>query len=97
LKDSDTQRRELYGKAGSFRFTPYGVECRALSNYWIHSDESMKWVFEQTIFAVNLVLDNGIDVFIEKYSKKAAKIINSSNLKAAEKLINEIELNFIKV
>lgn len=53
--DPDTQRRELYGKAGAVRIKPYGVEYRTLSNFWLKSEDLMKWVWEQSQRAVEFV------------------------------------------
>lgn len=92
FKDNDTRRRELYGKAGSFRFKIFGVECRALSNFWIHSREDMRWVWNQTIRAVNCVLDGESDVLIEKYSERVREAINTADLVLAEELINLIDI-----
>jgi hypothetical protein len=92
FKDNDTRRRELYGKAGSFRVKDWGVECRALSNFWIHSEENMKWVFQQTLKVANLVLENEThaDELIEKYSNKVRETIDSNNLELASVLLEEI-------
>lgn len=37
IRDGDVQekRRALYGQPGRYRPTPYGIEYRVLSNYWI--------------------------------------------------------------
>ena len=43
--DNGQERRQLYGKAGTFRPKPYGIEYRVLSNYWITRDEYMQDVF----------------------------------------------------
>lgn len=91
FKDNDTRRRELYGKAGSFRFKDFGVECRALSNFWIHSEEDMRWVWNQTIKAVNCVLDGRADDLIEKYSEQAVEAINTANLELADGILMLIE------
>jgi hypothetical protein len=91
LKDPDDRRRELYGKAGSFRIKDFGVECRALSNFWIHSDELIKWVFEQTVKAVKIVLNDEDESFINKFSEKVEKVINTNNRLDAIFLIEEIK------
>lgn len=52
IEEPDTSRRKLYGQAGSCRFKPYGVEYRALGNYWLNSPEQMETVFNRTQEAV---------------------------------------------
>lgn len=91
LIDNDDRRRELYGKAGAFRFKePWGVECRALSNFWIHSEENMRWVYQQTIKAVNCVLNNEIDELVNTYSESVVNAINTNDKEAAKALLLEI-------
>lgn len=91
FKDNDTRRRELYGQPGSFRFKDFGVECRALSNFWIHSKEDMTWVWNQTLKAVNCVLDGEADECIENFSKATKKAIDTNDLELAERILNFVE------
>lgn len=53
LKDPDTDRRELYGKAGSCRIKAYGGEYRVLSNFWLEDDADIRKVYEITEKVVN--------------------------------------------
>lgn len=46
--DGDFHRRELYGKAGSFRPKTYGVEYRVLSNIWADDDDLAGFVYNRT-------------------------------------------------
>jgi len=91
LIDNDERRREMYGKAGAFRFKePWGLECRALSNFWIHSEELTRWVYKQTIKAVECVLDGDIDELIEMYSEQVVEAINTNNKELAQQLLSDI-------
>ena len=53
LYDKDVKRRTMYGQAGAFRPKPYGAEYRTLSNAWLLSEDRMRFVFRQTVAAVN--------------------------------------------
>jgi hypothetical protein len=52
LWDKDDSRRAIYGKAGSIRLKPYGMEYRVLSNQWLFNKRITKFVFLQTMKAV---------------------------------------------
>lgn len=46
--DKDETRMELYGQPGAFRFKPYGLEYRTLSNKWLARKETAAFVFRAT-------------------------------------------------
>lgn len=51
-------RKAVYGKPGSIRATPYGVEYRTLSNFWTHHPDIVGFVFELTTNAVKFACEN---------------------------------------
>ncbi len=52
-------RNKFYGRAGTHRPTPYGVEYKAAGNFWLGTDEQIKWVFRQAEQAVTRSLEDG--------------------------------------
>lgn len=88
LKDDDTKRRSLYGKAGCFRLTPYGLEYRVLSSYFLSSKATLTWVWSGITKAI---------IAFNKQKKLAPanlvqKAINESDKELAEELIKEHKL-----
>jgi hypothetical protein len=61
LIDEDSRRRLLYGKAGCFRLTSYGVEYRVLSGAFLANDFLISFMWENTMKAV-CNLNNGLDL-----------------------------------
>lgn len=84
IYDTETKRREMYGKAGAVRYKPYGVEYRTLSNAWLKSEALMRQVYRNTIKGVTEVM-NG-NMLVDKYGD-IQEIINKSNVKAAKAII----------
>jgi hypothetical protein len=78
-KDTDINRRNLYGDAGAFRPKPYGVEYRTLSNFWISDEDFIYKVYQKTLQAYKLA------VYFEQNNVAHANEI----LKSTERAIQE--------
>ena len=88
LLDKDTKRRELYGKAGAMRITPFGLEYRVLSNFWIFDEVLTKWVFDNTIKAAEFI---NIQGFISN-PEEIQECINTGNKKLALEIIDDYKI-----
>jgi hypothetical protein len=108
LIDKDDRRRSLYGKAGCFRLTDYGVEYRVLSGYFIKDKIVIDWVFKQIVEAVNYY-NTCMDIYlnesdrpnsfsIEKYLPSEESIfnsINNGNIISAKRIIKKYQIALI--
>lgn len=56
LEPAESKRHLFYGKAGSFRIKPYGVEYRTPSNIWLKNDKLMEFVYNASYDAAKLAL-----------------------------------------
>lgn len=82
IKDPDVRRRELYGKAGCFRLTSYGVEYRVISGVFIKDKEHMGFVWDQTQKAIKAWIENAPLL----NASSAVSIINSGDVEEAKKV-----------
>lgn len=90
IMDTDVTRRKLYGKAGSYRDKPYGVEYRTLSSFWLGSSSKMAWAYNQTMRAVDAASNNK---FIDKIlGSRIVQTINVGNKDTASALVSEFQL-----
>lgn len=91
LMDNDptsSARKKLYGKAGRFRVTPYGVEYRTPSPYWLTSPRIAETVANLTFFVLNLGADGkGKEAIAKMDMALVVNAINENNKEEAEKLI----------
>ncbi len=85
--DKDSRRRSLYGKAGSIRFKPYGIEYRTLSNYWLRDKLSMTNVYRAAVLAIQLGLSKDFPI---KYGDDIQNIINNGLIDDASSIKKEI-------
>jgi hypothetical protein len=87
--DSDRQRRSMYGKAGSYRPKPYGVEYRALSNFWAKTPEGLEWAYTQTKKAVEFCFTDMLDNIPVLYS--IPKAIDTYDMFMADGAMNWLQ------
>jgi hypothetical protein len=83
-------RRQLYGKAGCHRPTPYGIEYRSLSNYWMKSPNLVMLVYHLTQDAIVLVQKDILNTVIQKIGEEdIQRIINTGDAKTALRVMEQ--------
>src|SRR3990167_2295769 len=91
LLDTDILRKKLYGRAGAFRPTSYGLEYRVLSNFWLVSTKLMKWVYNNTHNAYHMVEEHG-EKFFDEIGDEIQTCINTSDKEKAETLMKRYSI-----
>jgi len=85
-------RRSLYGRAGAHRPKEYGVEYRALGNFWVKSPGLARMVFQLGNAAVRAVLANTFPKIASQIGGdvEIQRIINDGDKVVARKVYEEI-------
>jgi hypothetical protein len=91
-------RRKLYGKAGCYRETDYGVEYRTMSNFWIKSPRLVELVYSVVGDTLEIVRDHeAIDLIGMLGPKNICDAINNGDADASHHMYNEHIINFLSL
>jgi len=91
LIDTDTKRRSLYGKAGAFRITPYGLEYRVLSSFMYSNEKLIRFVYRGIMEALRA----RSLIFSMPRPQDIQEAINNSDKSKATTLLFEYIINGI--
>lgn len=94
-----SDRRELYGKAGCYRPTDYGVEYRVLSNFWLKTPDLVRLMDSLSQDVLNYLknydydfltdLDKEVDLISEIGSEVIVNVINNSDVDTAKLIVDK--------
>jgi hypothetical protein len=97
-RGDNISRRQQYGKAGSFRKKPYGVEYRVLSNFWIKDIKLFYLFFGLARTAINILVNHKAKedtVFTRLWAavtkEEVITAINNNDFMAAKNIFERIE------
>ncbi len=76
-------RRKYYGKLGSYRDKPYGVECRSLGGFFTQK-KYLGWIYDQVMNIEEFVNENIDEILEAKNVKDVVKINFKNNIKIPE-------------
>lgn len=88
LIDTDTNRRKLYGKAGSFRLQRWGVEYRVLSGLFIKDQTLLEWMWNHVKTAI-IAFNNGETL---PDAKVVQQIINTGDKQKALEVMEQFNI-----
>ena len=88
ILDPDTERRNLYGKAGCFRLCQYGFEYRVLSGKFIANDELISFMWDGVVRAIEAY--NNQTPLIP--AEQIQEVINNSKVDEAKQLCDKFNL-----
>lgn len=85
---SSPARKKLYGGAGTHRITPYGVEYRTLSNFWLSTPRLVAIIYKLTRLVIEkaMIDPHIMDTLIEMPDLQ--KLVNAGTISEAYEFYN---------
>lgn len=88
--EQSLRRRQLYGQPGSFRYKPFGMEYRSLSNFWVFDSKYINWVWNSVERALDAWQNKKID--IESARENILMCMNTNNVELAKQMVDDYNL-----
>jgi len=85
--ETSPMRRALYGKAGEFRPTSYGVEYRVLGNFALRSPKATELVVDLVEHCMDVTLQGKVDSILAKINPTDVQHAINDNMKGLAKAI----------
>ncbi len=90
-------RRSLYGKAGAHRPKPYGVEYRALGNFWVNSPALVDLMYRLSDVAVRLCGEGESGTIVKEADpRRVIKAINTSDVSLAKEIVEGVLRRYLE-
>ncbi len=93
LKDC-SERKAMYGKAGTFRPKPYGMEYRVLSNKWLLDEALMAFVYLNSMGAITELM-RGTLWFMD--IPDGQEVIDNNDVERAWAIVKELDIDMEEV
>ena len=84
-------RRNFYGKPGTFRIQPHGMEYRTLSSFWMVSPQMQSLIFGLVRDCFTYSAKGMDDKYLSKFDMdEVVRVISESDVKGAKDIYNDI-------
>ena len=85
-------RRSLYGRAGAHRPKSYGVEYRALGNFWVQSPELVGLMYQLSDVAIRLCVEGESETIIKEADPRSViRAINTSDKQMSRSVLSKVK------
>ena len=89
-----SKRSQAYGQPGIHRTTPYGVEYKSVSNFWMEDRSKMMWAYDIGKWVIEYVTNHRSmrdDLSLGMYNEHVHRMINTWDKKRASVILENFD------